>query len=477
MPKPILSILTKKDAEELHSHAIELLSTVGIAFEDWDVAKILIDHGCLVKDRRILIPEELVKESLRSVPKKFDLYDRDGKYIATLGEGAKIFNPGSAAIRILDYGARVSRPSTIEDLKKLVLVVDYLENIEAQSTALVPDDIPIPIRDIVRLYPILKYSRKPIITGTFTVENLSLMLEMLKIVREDAWRRPFAIFDVCPTPPLSWSRITSRNLIDLAKSMVPAEIISMPGLGATAPATIAGAIVIHHAEVFSGIVLSQVVSKGAPIIYGGSPTLTEPRYGLDRIVAPEAILISLGYRDMARYLDLPSHGYMGLSDNKLIDYQGGAETAYSALISVLASFDIISGPGMLENETTQSLEKLVIDNEICGIVKKVAKGFDVGVEEYAIEVIRDVVLTKDRNFLRHPHTRKYIRREVLIPKIWDVLPRSQWLGKDIYEVAHEAVNKILKEYTPPMLPIDILKELDEFYTNLFRKIGSEPKIV
>lgn len=94
----------------------------------------------------------------------------------------------------------------------------------------------------------------------------------------------------------------------------------MPGLGATAPATIAGAIVLHHAETLSGIVLSQVVSKGAPIIYGGSPTLTEPRYGLDRIVAPEAILISLGYRDMARYLDMPSHGYMGLSDNKLVDY-------------------------------------------------------------------------------------------------------------------------------------------------------------
>jgi len=303
------------------------------------------------------------------------------------------------------------------------------------------------------------------------------MLNMLKIVREDAWKRPFAIFDVCPTPPLKWSRITSRNLIDLAKSMVPAEIISMPGLGATAPATIAGAIVQHHAEVLSGIVLSQVVSKGAPIIYGGSPTLTEPRYGLDRITAPEVVLIYLSYRDMAKYLDLPSHGYMGLSDNKLVDYQSGAESAYSAIIATLAEFDIISGPGMLENESTISLEKIVLDNEVCGIVKRISKGFEVGAEEYAIDVIKDVVLTKNSNFLRHPHTRKYIRREVLIPKVWDVLPRSQWPGKDIYELAHEAVSKILKEYTPPILPSDVLKELDEFYINLFKKIGSEPKIV
>lgn len=147
------------------------------------------------------------------------------------------------------------------------------------------------------------------------------------------------------------------------------------------------------------------------------------------------------------------------------------------MIATLASFDIISGPGMLENESVQSLEKLVIDNEICGIVKRISRGFDVGVEEYAIDVISDVILTKDRNFLRHPHTRKYIRREVLIPKIWDVLPRSQWLGKDIYEVAYEVVNKILKEYTPSVLPTDILRELDKFYINLFRKVGSEPKII
>jgi len=477
MARPVLTILSRSEAEQIHAAALELLKSIGVYFEDSEVAKILLDAGCEQRGGRILIPEHLVGEALRSTPKRFELYDRDGMSVATLGDGALIFNPGSAAVKILDYGSGEPRPPTMEDLKKLVILVDHLEHIDAQSTALVPHDVPLELRDIARLYPIIKYSRKPVVTGAFTVENLPLMLEVLKIVREDAWKRPFAIFDVCPSPPLRWSKVTSRNLVDLARAGVPAEVVSMPGLGATAPVTVAGAVVLHHAEVLSGVVIAQLVSKGAPVIYGGSPTLTEPRYGVDRIVAPEAVLISLAYRDLARYLGLPVHTYMGLSDNKLVDFQTGAETAYSALAAALASFDVVSGPGMLENESAQSLEKLVLDNEVCGIVKRIARGFEVDPEHLALDVFRDVVLSGRKDFLAHPHTRKFVRREVLIPRVWDVHPRSRWSGKDMYEQAHEEVEKILKEYTPTKLPDDVARELDKFFAELFKRFGAEFRVV
>ena len=326
MARPVLSLLTLEEARLVHNKALEVLSTIGVKFEDPEVARIMLSAGSVEHNGRVLIPEELVKEALKATPKRIELYNRDGERVATLGETALIFNPGSAAIKILDYGSKIPRSPLMNDLKKLVVVVENLTHIQAQSTALVPEDIPLEIRDAVRLYPILKYSKKPIITGAFTVENLPIMLKMLKVIREDAWKRPFTIFDVCPSPPLSWSTVTSRNLMDLARAHVPAEIISMPGLGSTAPVTVAGALIQHHAEVLSGIVLAQLVSKGAPVIYGGSPLLAQPRYGTPLIVAPEALLVSLGYRDMARLLDLPVHTYMGLSDAKLVDYQAGAES-------------------------------------------------------------------------------------------------------------------------------------------------------
>lgn len=474
MPKPTLTILSRSEASEIHDKAVKLLSGVGVRFEDPEVARILLEAGSIEKGGRVLIPEELISEALKNVPKRLDLYDRDGRKVATLGEGALLFNPGSAAIKILDYGSKEPRNPTMEDLKNLALLVENLDHIDAQSTALVPSDVPIEVKDAVRLYPILKYSRKPIVTGAFTVENLHIMLEMLKAVREDAWKRPFAIFDACPSPPLSWSRVTSRNVVDLAKAGVPSEIVSMPGLGGTAPATVAGAVVQHHAEVLSGVVLAQLVSKGAPVIYGGSPTLMHPRYGTVAIVAPESMLISIAYRDLAKYLDLPTHTYMGLSDAKLVDYQAGAEGAYSSLTAALSGFDVISGPGMLEFESVQSFEKLVLDNEVCGLVKRFARGFNLSVEELAIDVIEDVVLRKGGNFLLHPHTRRYVRKEVHIPNVWDATPRSRWGGRNAYEEAHEAVLKILKEGRRSELSDDVLKELNAVYERLWRKAGSTP---
>ncbi|MEM4594200.1 MAG: trimethylamine methyltransferase family protein [Zestosphaera sp.] len=477
MPRPTLTILSKEEALEIHDRALDLLSRVGVKFEDPEVTQTLLEAGATKSDGRILIPEEVVNEALKNTPKKIDLYDRDGKKVATLGDGALIFNPGSAAIRILDYGTTEPRTPTLEDLRNLVVVVENLDFIDAQSTALVPGDAPIEIRDAVRLYPILKYSRKPVITGAFTVENMPVMLEMLKVVREDAWRRPFTVFDACPSPPLSWSRVTSRNIVDLARAGVPAEIVSMPGLGATAPVTVAGATALHHAEVLSGIVLAQSVSRSAPVIYGGSPTLIHPRFGTTLIVAPESILVSLAYRDLAKLLGLPTHTYMGLSDSKLVDYQSGAEEAYSALIAALAGFDVISGPGMLEFESVQSLEKLVLDNEVCGLVKRIWRGFEISIDEIATEVIEETVLRKGGNFLLHPHTRRYLRRDVHIPSLWDSKPRSRWGGRSIYDEAHATVMKLLKEGTYNELSSDVMNELNKVYAELWVRAGSKPKYV
>ncbi|MEM0014334.1 MAG: trimethylamine methyltransferase family protein [Zestosphaera sp.] len=477
MPKPVLAVLNRDEALEIHSRALELLSRVGVKFEDPSVAGLLLDAGSTERNGRVLIPEELVNEALRNTPKKFDLYDRDGRRVATLGEGALIFNPGSAAIKMLDYDSREPRTPTLEDLRDFTLVVEGLEYIDAQSTALVPGDTPIEVRDAVRLYPILKYSRKPIVTGAFTVENLPYMLEMLKAVREDAWRRPFTIFDACPSPPLSWSRVTSRNVVDLARAGVPSEIVSMPGLGATAPVTVAGAVTLHHAEVLSGFVLAQLSSRGAPVIYGGSPTLMHPRYGTPIIVAPESILVSLAYRDLAGLLGLPTHTYMGLSDAKLVDYQAGSEGAYSALAAAAARFDVVSGPGMLEFESVQSLEKLILDNEVCGVVKRLSRGFGVGVDDVALDVIEGVVLKEGGSFLPHPHTRKYLRKDVHMPSVWDSTPRSRWSGRDAYEEAHAVVGSLLKEGRRNELSPDALERLNAVYTELWKRTGSRPKYV
>lgn len=469
MPRPALGFLLRSEAEEVHSQALELLSKVGVYFEDKGVEKLMLEGGCELRDGRVLVPEELVREALSKAPKRFDLYDRDGSYVATLGSGALIFNPGSAAVKILDYGAREPRSPTLSDLKRFVALADALEHIGAQSTALVPKDVPVEVSDAERLYVVLKYSRKPVVTGAFTVENLPVMVKMLAAVREDYRERPFAIFDVCPSPPLSWSTITSRNLVDLARLGVPAEIISMPGLGANAPVTVYGALIQHHAEELSGVVLAQLASPGAKVIYGGSPTLVHPRYGTALIAAPEAALVSLAYRDMARLVELPAHTYMAISDAKTPDFQAGAEVGFTAALAALAAFDVVSGPGMLEFESVQSMEKLVLDNEVCGFAKRLAKGLTVSPGE--ADVIREVVLSRRGNFLAHKHTLANLRREVHVPRVWDAEAGAR---RDLLEWAHREVERLLREREAPVLDGDRLKALDEVRSELWRKAGAAP---
>ncbi|MEM1929801.1 MAG: trimethylamine methyltransferase family protein [Thermofilaceae archaeon] len=469
MPRPAMGLLLRSEAEDVHSRALELLSKVGILFEDKEVEALVRSAGCEVRDGRVLIPEELVKEALLKAPRRFALYDRDGNYVATLGEGALIFNPGSAAVRILDYGAGEPRPPTLDDLRKFVTLADALEHIRAQSTALVPKDVPVEVSDAERLYVVLKYSRKPVVTGGFTVENVPLMVEMLAAVRPDYRERPFAIFDVCPSPPLAWSSITSRNLVDLARLGVPAELISMPGIGANAPVTVYGALIQHHAEVLSGVVIAQLASPGAKVIYGGSPTLVHPRFGTALIAAPEAVLVSLAYRDMARLVELPSHTYMAISDAKVPDFQAGAEAGFTAALAALAGFDVVSGPGMLEFESTQSMEKLVLDNEVCGLARRLVRGFGLGGEE--VEVISEVIRSRRGNFLSHRHTLANIRREVHVPRVWDADPSAR---RDLLEWAHSEAERLLAEHKPPILEGERLKALDEVRARLWQRIGRAP---
>jgi trimethylamine--corrinoid protein Co-methyltransferase len=107
------------------------------------------------------------------------------------------------------------------------------------------------IGDLYRLYLALHFMRKPIVTGAFRKDTWWSMKEMLAAVaggEQALAERPIAVFDVCPSPPLLWSDLTCQNLIDCARAMIPAELVSMPLAGATAPVTLAGALVQHTAR-------------------------------------------------------------------------------------------------------------------------------------------------------------------------------------------------------------------------------------
>lgn len=477
--RPQIRFLSQAAVGQIVEEAFDLLGKVGLFVENETALKLLAGAGEKIDHHRsrVFISRRLVENCLKSCPPEIKLYDLEGQQEYLVGKDEIHFDPGSAAIKLLDPKSLEEREAQTGDLVQLYQLVETLENLDFQSTALVSADVPKEIADIYRLYLGLLFCRKPFVTGIFRVESLKPMLDLLVAIRGDEQslaEKPLAIFDACPSPPLKWSRLTAESLIQCSRLGVPSELIPMGLTGATSPVTLAGTLVQQVAESFGGLVICQLARPGAPVIFGGSPASFDMRKGTTPMGAVETMMINCAFAQIAKHLNLPTHAYMGLSDSKLVDGQAGLETALGAVLAGLAGINVISGAGMLDFESTQSLEKLVIDNDICGQVLRLVRGVALREKPLALHLFQEI--KEDFNFLALPHTRKWYRQEHHFSSILDRDVYDSWkaLGRlDIFQRAGREVNRRLSLYRRPELSRDKEPELQAIMLDYARSCGLE----
>jgi trimethylamine--corrinoid protein Co-methyltransferase len=474
--RPRVEVLTVDHIKGVIGDAFAVLATVGFEVDNEEGRGLLREAGADEREGRFLVKERAVREALASVPPSVVVYDRDGKIALDLGGERVHFDPGSAALWVLDPGTHRRRPPLTADLCHLAWVTEACRNIAAQATALVPSDVPEVMGDRWRLYVALVHSTKPVVTGTFGKDAFAVMRAMLAAVRggEDALaERPLAIFDCCPSPPLKWSDLTCQALVDGARAGVPAELVSMPLGGATAPVTLREMIVQHCAESLSGVLIHQLARPGAPIVWGGSPAAFDMRHGTTPMGAIETMMVDVGNAQVGRHLGLPTHAYMGMSDSKVVDWQTGMESGVGAVLAALAGVNMISGPGMLDFESCQSLEKLVLDDQVCGMALRLVHGVSHDSSGEALDLIRDLVSLG--GFLGHRHTREHFRRELFIPsRLIERGTYDQWEAGgagDAAATAADEVRAIVARGNPAPLPDDLRRELDSLIAADARRLG------
>jgi trimethylamine--corrinoid protein Co-methyltransferase len=477
--RPKVNILSQELVHKIIDEALVLLERIGVFVENEEARTLLAEAGAKIgrSGQRVYLPPDLVKSCLEKAPGTIHLYDREGKRAFLVGGDEVHFNPGSAAISFLDAETQSLRPPVTQDLIKLTRLTELLPHLDFQSTALVPSDVPQEMADSYRLYVALLFSSKPVVTGTFRRESFKIMKDMLVAVRgseAELRAKPLAIFDACPSPPLKWSDLTAQSLIDAARCGQPSELISMGLTGATSPVTITGTLVQHVAENLAGLVIVELAEPGAPVIFGGSPSSFDLRYGTTPMGAVETMMIDMAAAQIGKELGLPTHAYMGLSDAKIIDYQAGLETANGALLAALAGINVISGPGMLAFESAQSLEKLLIDDAICGQALRLIEGIAQRDEPMALFFFEQQ--GEWPNFLAHPHTRKWYRQEHRYFPLLDRNTYEAWVAagrKDIAQRAKEEVSRLLTSSSPNLPPPEILKELTRLMKSEARLFGLE----
>jgi len=459
--------LSQETIERIVAEASDLLSDPGVRVHSDRALRLLAEHGAEVdmKAQVARIPAALARRAVETAPSSFYLYDADGQPAVHYGDDDVQFDPGSAAIEIIDHGATHSREPVTADFMRFIKLADGLDALDAVATSLVCADVPQEVSDLYRLYLVLLHTRKPVVTGAFAVETWEVMKNLLvtMVGSEEALAgKPRAVFDVCPSPPLLWSEITCENLMDCAQYRVPAELVSMPLTGATGPATLLGAVVQHAAENLSGITIHQLVNPGAPIVWGGSPSAFDMRTGTTPMGAIETMMIDCSYAEVGKYLGLPTHAYLGMSDAKVVDTQCGFESGIGAALAALTGINMVSGPGMLDFESCFSLEKLAIDAEIVGMAKRLVKGMVEREKVLGLDIIRQV--GHAGNFLVTDHTRRWFREELFLPSsVVDRDFRREWESKgglDATERAHRRVEEVIAAYEPKEMPAEVVRELE-----------------
>jgi len=421
---------------------------------------------------------DLLDEALDAVPRSFSLYDVLGNETHDFQDDNVYFTPGSAAINILDSKSGELRKPTTTDYVRYVKLISGLRHIASQSTALIPADVHERIADSYRLYLSLLYGEKPVVTGAFTVESFEIMKDLQVAVRGDApalRAKPLTVFSCCPTAPLKWSDVTSQNLVDCARWSIPVELISMPLSGLVAPVTLVGSLIQQTAENLSGVVISQLVNPGAPLLYGGSPAVFDVRFETTPMGAVETMMLDCANSEIGKRLGMPTQGYIALSDAKQLDSQAGLETGIGAVLAALSGINNISGPGMLDFESAQSLEKLVVDNEICGMAFRLLRGIEPREDFPSLPHFEE--LRREKHLLIADHTRRYLRDEITFPgPVIERANLSRWTEGGqltLRERATREVSRLVAAYKPSRLPEETKTELTRLMTAEARRHGMD----
>ncbi len=473
-----LELLASDVIRRIVAEAHELLWDPGVRIHSHEALTLLADAGATVDFEAQVahIPAEMAQKAVETAPSSFHLYNADGEAVVHYGGDDVHFDPGSAAINIMDHGATASRQPVTADFVRYMKLVEMLPALDAASTALVCADVPESMADFYRLYLALLYGQKPVITGAFDVGTWHVMKDMLVAVagsEQALAAKPRAVFDVCPSPPLLWSEITCQNLMDCARHGVPAELVSMPLAGGTGPATLAGSVVQHAAECLSGVIIHQLTKPGSPIVWGGSPAILDMRTGTTPMGAIETIMMDCAYAQVGKHLGLPTHAYLGMSDAKTLDAQAGLETGLGAVLGAMAGINMISGPGMMDFESCFSLEKLVLDADVIGMARRLVRGIDASEDPLATAIIRQV--GHEGNFLATKHTRRWFRQEQFIPSpVIDRDNRQTWEQKGsptAADRAHQRVEELIAAYQPQELADEVRAELEAITRRAAREHG------
>jgi trimethylamine--corrinoid protein Co-methyltransferase len=347
---------------------------------------------------------------------------------------------------LIDPDTGKVRRARSSDIARIAHLVNELHGYDLLAIPVIADDAPSGRYHLSRYYPALKNTVKPVFGSAPNSAELKDLIHLAELVAGNAEKyhhRPFLTFGVCPViSPLVMDNDSTEMLMYFAEHQLPHIFVSAPNAGMTAPMTLLGTLAQCNAEFLATAVLSQISRSGTPIIYDALPTVADMRTGAYAPGGIETGIMLMGCAQMARFYNVPSAGFMGLTNAKLNDAQSGYETGLSTMAALNAGVDLFHLGGLLDGLSAFDFAKLVIDSEIALMLKRAMRGFECNQENFALDVIKQV--GPGGTFINMAHTRMLMRKTALLPGISDRDPRSRWEDTGSVESHTRAIQKARK---------------------------------
>jgi trimethylamine--corrinoid protein Co-methyltransferase len=283
--------------------------------------------------------------------------------------------------------------------------------------------------------------------------------------KEELKRRP-RFFGICSVmTPLQMIKLQLEGMFLFAEYGQPMAMSPEAMAGATAPATLAGLLAQQNAEILAHITLAQIIAPGTPVLYGNVSTVADMATGNVALGAVESGLITAGAAQLARHYGLPCRSVGGGTDAKTVDLQCMLERVSTLLPAVLAGAHFITCGGTLESTTTESHPLLVLDDELCGLALRLARGIEVNEETIALDLIKEVGW--GGHYLDQLHTAQHYRREHFLPKFLRRDSREIWErkgSKTALDLARERAGELLAKHQQRELNPAVEREMLEYVT-------------
>jgi trimethylamine--corrinoid protein Co-methyltransferase len=403
---------------------------VGILVRNEEARDRFARHGCQVAAGVDVVkfPRSVVEQFRAPCPPTFTFNGRDPQYDRTIPGDGPLLVTGSSAPDIVDLVTGEVRRAQSQDIARIAYLVNELPGYDLFGISVTADDAPPGRFHLSRFYPALKNCLKPVRGSAPSLDEAEKILRMCTEIAGSKERVLGTTFCDLPVLPGCLAADHGRRIHREADAIYRA---GNPQLRGSHPerrhdrAPIAdGAIVLCNAEFLAQITLEQMSRPGKPLVYDAVLTVTDVRTGAYGPGGIETGILAMGCAQMARFYNVPSGGFAGLTNAKVNDAQAGFEMGMSSLAALLAGVDLITVRCLLDGLLVFDYATLAISAEIALMVKRVARDLEFDEENLAAKAITEV--GPGGLLLDTAHTLERMRSTALLPEIADRSPRSQW---------------------------------------------------